>query len=98
LSEDAQREALAPDAVIGDRGNLMSAVQAKGTTVRNGDKNLEVADEPLAEQPLPRAGFSVIEAKRRDEAVKWVSTTPCARARGAIEIRSRLGWSPFMLR
>lgn len=87
LSEAVQREVLAQDAVIRDRGNLMSAVQTKVTCVRNWDKNLEVTDGPYARHKLPLAGFSVIEADNLDEVVDLVSNTPCARAKGVIEIR-----------
>lgn len=87
LSEDEQREVLAQDAVIRDRGNLMSAVQTKVTSVRNWDKKLEVTDRPYAQHKLPLAGFSVIEADSLNEVIELVSNTPCARARGVIEIR-----------
>jgi hypothetical protein len=63
LSESEQQEVLAQDVVIRDRGNLMSAVQTQVTSVRNWDEYLEVANEPLAQPPLPLAGFSVIEAE-----------------------------------
>lgn len=87
LSEDEQREVLAQDAVIRDRGNLMSAVQTKVTSVRNWDKKLEVTDGPYAQHKLRLAGFSVIEAASLNEVIELVSNTPCARARGVIEIR-----------
>lgn len=87
LSEAEKQEALAQDAVIRDRGNLMTAVQTGVTSVRNWDKNLEVTDEPYARHGLPLAGFSVIEAESLDEVIEMVSSSPCARARGVIEIR-----------
>jgi hypothetical protein len=87
LSEDEQQEALAQDEIIRDRGSLMSAVQPKVTSVRNWDNNLEVTDEAYAQHQLPLAGFSVIEAESLDEVIALVSNTPCARARGFIEIR-----------
>jgi hypothetical protein len=87
LSEDEKEAVLAQDTVIRDRGNLMSAVQTKVTSVRNWDKTLQVTDEPYAQHKLPLAGFSVIEAETLDEVVELVSNTPCARARGVIEIR-----------
>lgn len=87
LSQIEKREALARDAVIRDRGNLMSAVQPKVTSVRNWDRNLEITEEPFAQQNLPLAGFSVIEAENLQEVIELVSNTPCARARGVIEIR-----------
>ena len=87
MSESEQQEALAQDAVIRDRGNLISAVQTKVTSVRNWEEHLEVTDEPLAQPPLPLAGFSVIEAESLDEVIELVKDTPCPRARGFIEIR-----------
>jgi len=87
LSEDEKREVLAQDAVIRDRGNLMSAVQRRVISVRNWDGNLEVNEEPSAQKELPLAGFAVIEAENEEEVIGLVSNTPCARARGVIEIR-----------
>lgn len=87
LSEDEKQEVLAQDAVIRNRGNLMSAVQTKITTVRNWDRTLEVTDGPYPQHKLPLAGFSVIEADSLDEVIELVSNTPCARARGVIDIR-----------
>ena len=42
---------------------------------------------PCAKPALPLAGFSIIEADSLDEVVQLVADTPCARAKGAIEIR-----------
>lgn len=87
LSEAEQKEALFEDLVIRDRGNLMSAVRQTCTTVTNWDRNLKVTNSTYIKQELPLAGFSVIEAESLDEVIKLISNTPCARARGAIEIR-----------
>lgn len=87
LSEDEQRELLANDAVIRKRGNLVTAVQTQVTSVRNWDRNLQVTEEPFANPGLPLAGFSVIEADSVEEVIALVADTPCARARGVIEIR-----------
>ena len=65
----------------------MSAVQRTVTSVRNWDQNLQVNNEPFARNDLPLAGFSVIEAESIEEVIELVSNTPCARARGVIEIR-----------
>lgn len=92
LNEEEKREVLAQDAVIRDRGNLMSAVRRTVTSVRNWDGNLNVNNEPFARPELPLAGFSVIEAENVEEVIKLVSNTPCARARGIIEIRPF--WDP----
>jgi hypothetical protein len=87
LSEEERREALDQDAVIRSRRSLMSAVQRTVTSVRNWDQNLQVNNEPFARNDLPLAGFSVIEAESIEEVIELVSNTPCARARGVIEIR-----------
>lgn len=83
-----KKQVLASDAVIRNRGNLMSAVQPKVTSVRNWDGNLEITEEPFTQKTLPLAGFSVIEAESLKEVIEMVSNTPCARARGVIEIRA----------
>ncbi len=87
LSEDDKQEVQSHDQVIRDRGNLMSAVRPTVTSVRNWDKKLEITNERYAQHDLPLAGFSVIEAESLDEVIELVSNTPCARARGVIEIR-----------
>lgn len=87
LSEDDKQEVQSHDQVIRDRGNLMSAVRPTVTSVRNRDKKLEITNEGYAQHDLPLAGFSVIEAESLDEVIELVSNTPCARARGVIEIR-----------
>lgn len=78
---------LAQDAVIRDRGDLMSVVKLYATTVTNWDGNLEVKEAAYAQLQLPLAGFSVIESDSVDEVIQLVKDTPCARAQGAIEIR-----------
>lgn len=87
LGKDGQRAALAQDAVIRARGDSMAAVQQTVTAVRNWDGQLDVSEERAAKRELPLAGFSVIEAENLEEVVRLVSNTPCARARGVIEIR-----------
>lgn len=86
LTDDEKDEVLAQDAVIRERGATMSAVRPQVTSVRNWDRKLEVTDRPSA-TGLPLAGFSIIEAETVDEVVELVANTPCARARGVIEIR-----------
>ena len=92
LGEEEKREVLAQDAVIRSRGNLMSAVQRTVTSVRNWDQKLEINHESFAGNELPLAGFSVIEARDVEEVINLVSNTPCARAKGVIEIRAF--WNP----
>lgn len=87
LNEAERKHLLAQDATIRERGNLMAAVQTQVTTISNWGGHPEVMQEPYAQHWLPLAGFSVIEAKDLQEVVELVANTPCARARGFIEIR-----------
>jgi hypothetical protein len=65
----------------------MGAVEPKVTTVRAWNGTPERAKEPFPQLSVPLAGFSIIEAENLDEAVDMVAKTPCARAKGAIEVR-----------
>ena len=65
----------------------MGAVELKVTTVRAWNGTPETAKEPLAQLSAPLAGFSIIEAENVDQVVDMVARTPCARAKGAIEVR-----------
>lgn len=87
LSQNEQNELLAQDEVIRKRGALMSAVQPHVVTVRAWNGTPEVTNGSFADPQVPLAGFSVIEADDLDEAIDLVAKTPCARAKGAIEIR-----------
>jgi hypothetical protein len=87
LNADEKQAVLAQDVMIRNRGDLMAAVHTRVTAVRNWDGKLEVTSTPYAQHPLPLAGFSVIEAGSLDEVIELVANTPCARARGVIEIR-----------
>jgi len=87
LSEQQQNELLAADQRLRDRGALMAAVRPEVTTVRAWNGVPATSDLPVGALPLPLAGFSVLEAADLDEAVKLIAQTPCARAKGAIEIR-----------
>lgn len=86
LSKEQQDQLLAQDARLRERGALMGAL-GPVTTVRAWDGTPSTVDRPVAEPEPPLAGFSVIEARDLEEAVQLVSGTPCAVARGAIEIR-----------
>ena len=83
-----KEEVLAQDEIIAKRGNLMGPVRPEVTTISNWDGNLEVVAAPYAAvNKLPLAGFSVIEAHSIEEVIAMVADTPCARARGYIEVR-----------
>lgn len=87
LSTDEQEELLAQDELIREQGNVVSALQPRSTVVRAWDGNPATSDGPFAESRVPLVGFSIIEAESVAEVVELVAHTPCARAKGAIEIR-----------
>ena len=86
LSDGEREELLANDEIIRERGDEV-AVLGPPTTVRAWDRKRETTDEPAAKGPAPLVGFSIIDADDLDEVIRLVSGTPCAVAKGAIEIR-----------
>ncbi len=87
LSKREQDELLAQDQVLRDRGDLVAALDARATTVRAWDGAPLASEGPFSVSPLPLAGFGIVEAADLEEAVRLVAGTPCARARGAVELR-----------
>lgn len=96
LSKEQQDEFLAQDEVVRNRGALTAAVKTDVVTVTAWDGKATVTEGAFGRSNAPLAGFSIIEAADVDEVVKLVAGTPCARAKGAIEIRPILmmnkGW------
>jgi hypothetical protein len=95
LTKSEQDDLLAQDEVIRERGALMAAVKTAVKTVRAWDGTPEVTDGAFADSGVPLAGFSVIEAADLNEVINLVAKTPCARAKGAIEIRPILAINDF---
>ncbi len=87
LSKREQDELLAQDQVLRDRGDLVAALEGPATTVRAWDGSPLASEGPFGVAPLPLAGFGIIEAADLEEAVRLVAGTPCAQARGAVELR-----------
>ena len=87
LSKEEQEEFLANDEVLRSRGDVVSAVQPDVTTVTAWDGVAVKTDGTFSRLRHPLAGFAIIEADDIDEVVRLVANTPCARAKGAIEIR-----------
>ena len=87
LDKKQQNELLAQDELLRDRGALMAAVEPTVTTVRAWDGKPEAIQSGFARLDVPLAGFSIIEADDIDEVIRLVAKSPCARAKGAIEIR-----------
>ncbi len=87
LPKSEQDELLAQDEVLRKRGALMAAVETTVITVRAWDGTPKVTDGAFADSGIPLAGFSVIEAADVNEVINLVAQTPCARAKGVIEVR-----------
>jgi hypothetical protein len=87
LTKEEQDSLLAQDEALRKRGVLMAAVQTKVTTVRAWDGEPTATNGVFADSEVPLAGFSIIEAADLNEVIQLVAGTPCARAKGAIEIR-----------
>jgi hypothetical protein len=67
------------------------------TTVRAWGGKPTTTDGAFADSKAPLAGFSIIEAADLDEVIRLVAGTPCARAKGAIEIRPIMAINDFEL-
>jgi hypothetical protein len=87
LTKNEQDILLTQDEVIRDRGALMAAVETNVTTVTAWDGTPKIEKRTFSDLKLPLAGFSVIDAENIDEVIDLIKDTPCARAKGAIEIR-----------
>jgi hypothetical protein len=87
LSKAEQDELLAQDEVLRKRGGVVAALGQTATTVRAWDGTPVTTDGGVTDSPLPLAGFGIIDAVDLNEAIRLVAKTPCARAKGAVELR-----------
>ncbi|MEO5925684.1 MAG: nuclear transport factor 2 family protein [Bryobacteraceae bacterium] len=87
LSKEEQDALLAQDAVLRRRGDLVASVEQKATTLTAWDGNPSTSNGSFTTSRAPLAGFGIIDAADLDEVLKLVTHTPCARAKGAIEVR-----------
>jgi hypothetical protein len=86
-TDPAVRDAAhAHDARLRGEGHEMG-IAGPPVQVRNHDAaGIETQSGPFMRSALPVAGFAVIEAATIAEAVEMVSGTPCAVARGVVEV------------
>jgi len=87
LTKSEQDTLLAQELLLRQRGAIVAAVQNAVTTVRAWRGAPSTSNEAFTQSRAPLAGFSIIDAANLDEVVRLVAATPCARAKGAIEVR-----------
>lgn len=86
LSDERRSELLARDDLLREQGAMIS-VLGEPTVVTAWDGPAKTMAEPYARGGAPLVGFSLVEAEDLDQVVALVAGTPCAVARGAIEVR-----------
>ena len=87
LTKTEQEQLLKQDELLRQRGDLVAAVDQSATTVRAWDGVPKTTDGGFAESRVPLAGFAIIDAPDLERAIELVADTPCARAKGAVELR-----------
>jgi hypothetical protein len=85
LSKAQQADLLAADERLRKRGDLVAMV-ATPTVVRAWDGAPRIEQGPFGRTGAPLVGFSLIEARDLDEAIGLMAKTPCAVAKGAVEL------------
>ncbi len=85
---DVRDAAHAHDRHLQDRGVMpVVGVAQQPVQVRNHDASgVSTAEGAFMQSALPVAGFAIIEAANVEEAISFVSGTPCAVARGVVEV------------
>ena len=76
----------AHDARLRAAGVLMGIAGDPVQVTNHDGAGARTTNGPFMRSDLPVAGFAVIEAARAEEAVRLVSATPCAVARGVVEV------------
>lgn len=87
LSKGEQDALLAHDEVLRQRGDLVAAVKDSTITLRAWDGRPHTTDGTFSKSEVPLAGCGIIEADSLAQAIELLADTPCARAKGAVEIR-----------
>lgn len=84
--EHARQAAHDHDASLKAGGAVMG-IAGQPVQVRNADgKGIDTRSGPYMSASLPIAGFALIDARDMDEAIALVAKSPCAVARGVIEV------------
>ena len=79
-------EAHAHDAWLVEQGAVIGIAGAPVQVRNTGEEGVTRQEGPFLRADLPVAGFAVIEAASVEEAIDLVAKTPCAVARGVVEV------------
>ncbi len=82
VREEAHRH----DASLRHNGVVMGIAGAPVQVRNRGGVHVVTSEGPFLRSELPVAGFAIVEADSRDEAVALVSGTPCAVTHGVVEV------------
>jgi hypothetical protein len=85
LSKTKQAELLAQDEVLRKRGDTVAAL-GPAVSVRAWEGTAVTEPGPFTKGTLPLAGFALVEASSLEEAIALVAKTPCAVARGVVDV------------
>ena len=87
LTPEEQNEVLAADDVIREKGNLVGAVSTDVSSLRAWERRPVITAGSYSQPGVPLAGFGIIEAETFEQVAELLKNTPCARAKGVVEIR-----------
>ncbi|MGB8626967.1 MAG: YciI family protein, partial [Candidatus Cybelea sp.] len=87
LNRSEQETLLAQDDFLRSRGDVVAALGSAATTVRAWYGDPVTTTAVFSSSTLPLVGFGIIEAADLEEAIRLVAPTPCARAKGFVEVR-----------
>lgn len=83
---EIRNAAHAHDRGLVKRGALMGIAHAPVQVRNHNAAGVQTMHGPFMTSPLPVAGFAVIEAADLSEAIALVAHSPCAVARGVVEV------------
>lgn len=85
-SPAVRQEAHEHDVRLQQAGAVMGIAGPPAQVRNHDDAGMTVQDGPFMSSALPVAGFGIIEADTLEEAIQLVSKTPCAVAKGVVEV------------
>ncbi|HEY2475997.1 MAG TPA: YciI family protein [Candidatus Cybelea sp.] len=87
LNRSEQDALLAQDEFLRSRGDIVASLGSAATTVRAWYGDPVTTTAVFSSSTLPLVGFGIVEAADLDEVIRLIAPTPCARAKGFVEVR-----------